>query len=161
MFILLYKNTCCSFGGPRCNLIFFPLSKEETNSIGLFKQQTQRNVYWDSVGWLKGLEVKHNRTWLKIKTLAKQIGEMSVKMYCGSQQGIQIDLNRGVEWWINGYSGLVTPSHSTSPPINERPHTDMAPYTPFCFYLLLECCTLVFHIQLKEGENASSCNLGI
>lgn len=78
---------------------------------------------------------------------------MSVEVYC------TVDLNRedyreiSMEWWINGYSGLVTPPVGTSPPLNKQQHTDMASYTPLCFNLLLEQRTLLLYIQLKENES--------
>lgn len=46
--------------------------------------------------------------------------DVSVKVYCGSQQrALQRDCNGGLEWWINGYSGLITPPFSTGPPVNK------------------------------------------
>lgn len=59
---------------------------------------------------------------------------------------------------------LVTPPVSTGLPLNKRHHPDMTSYTSLCFNLLLEGCTLLFHIQLKQGGNVSSgelCDLGI
>ncbi len=79
---------------------------------------------------------------------------MSVEVCCRSQQGgLQRDVNGGLESGINRYSGLVTPPVGTGPSVNKQRHTDMASYTPLCFNLLLECCTLLFHIQLKEDES--------
>lgn len=136
---------------------FFPLPTE-TYSIWLIKRQTQRNAWWHPDGRQKqGLEVKQNRTWLKIKTLAKRgwgMRDMSVEVYCRSQKaGLQRDLNGGLEWWINGYSGPVTPSVGTGPPVNKWRHTDMASYTPLCFNPLLESCSLLLRIQFKEDES--------
>lgn len=79
---------------------------------------------------------------------------MSVEMYCRSQHGgLQRDLNGSLKWWINGYSGLVTPPVGTGPAINKQRHTDQASSTPLCFNLLLESYTLLLHIQLKEDES--------
>ena len=93
---------------------------------------------------------------------------MSLEVNCWSQQGrLQRNLNGVLEWWIDGFSGLVMLPVSTSPPGNKWRHTDMASYTPLCFNLLLECCTLL-HIQLKWDERRGKkvswwglCDLGI
>lgn len=121
--------------GARCEFIFFPLLKDKTNSIWLIKQQTQRNARWHPDSREKqGLEVKQNRTWLKIifkKTREGRRSDTSVEFYCKNQQGrLQMGLNGSVQWRINGYSGPVTPPVGTSPPVNKQLHTDMASCTP-------------------------------
>lgn len=46
---------------------------------------------------------------------------MSVEVYCRYQHGgQQRDINGGLEWWIDGYSGLVAPPVGTGPDANKQ-----------------------------------------
>lgn len=50
---------------------------------------------------------------------------------------------------------LAPSRHKSAPvrPVNKQRHTNAACNTPLCFNLLLEWCTLLLHIQLKEDES--------
>lgn len=95
--------------GARCGFIFFffffsPLAKEETGSIWLIQQHSRRMYDDILIADKQRLEVKQNRTWLKIKAPAKGEDEMSVGVCCRSQlKRLQKDPNGGLECWINIY----------------------------------------------------------
>lgn len=100
----------------------------------------------------KNRDWKWNRTepGLKIKTLAEGEGETCQwKCIADFNRGrLQRDLNGGLEWWINGYSSLVTPPVGTGTQVNKRWHT--YPFTPH--FASICCCTLLLPTQLKEDE---------
>lgn len=73
----------------------------------------------------RGLEVKQNRTWLKKEKekkkqwLTEKHRQGCVSVCWSQQEQLQRDLNGGLEWWITGCWGLVTPPISTSKQVNK------------------------------------------